>query len=145
MAEVSQKERKKEENNVINNVIITFNKFTVRLIRTFSVAPDKLSIYSKFSEIAKREAGSRGFSEVLLKAMKEYNQRHEEGNPQLKIASYLPNAEKSPLRVLCWASLAGATNDGKVYCRKHGGAWIPGIRCYSCPDNELRKQKGVSS
>lgn len=106
-------------------------------------------VLEKFLEIAKREGGSRGRSRVFVKAMAEYNLRHEEGNPQLKIATYLPNAEKSPMRVLCW-SLAGATTEGKVYCRKAGqsvrtagGAWIPGVRCYSCKDNQLRKKKDV--
>jgi hypothetical protein len=108
---------------------------------SFSVRPDDAPVLEKFFEIAKREEGNRGRSHVFVKAMTEYNQRHEEGNPQLKIASYLPDAEKSPLRVLCYSYMAGATNDGKVYCRKYGGCWIPGIRCYSCKFNTLRKNK----
>jgi len=89
-------------------------------------------------EIANRDGWS--FSKLTYEALLEYLEKHGEGNPQLKIASYLPNAQKSPMRVLCWSGLAGATSDGQVYCRKHGGIWIQGIRCYACPNNELRKK-----
>jgi hypothetical protein len=138
-----RREEKRRREDVINNVI---NTLTIRLIRTFSVAPDKLPIYSKFGEIAKREAGSRGFSEVLLKAMAEYNQRHEEGNPQLKIASYLPAAATGPLRVICWRFLKGAMKDGQVLCNISGtGHWINGVKCYSCRHNQCRKKVTTSN
>ena len=133
----SRKERKKENGNVINNVINTFT--TIRLIKTFSVAPDKIPIYAKFCEVARREAGSRGFSEVLLKAMDEYNKRHGLGNPQLTLLPYAKPEEPQPIRVLC-IYCQGALTDGRIFCQRKG-MWIPGVSCYSCKFNRLRKQK----
>lgn len=129
-----RKERKKNE-----LLIKLINKSII--ITSFSFSPEDIPIIEDFKKIVRREAGARSFSRVLVKAIGEYNKRHCEGNPQLKIASYLPDAKKSPMRVLCWSGLAGATSDGKIYCRKQGGLWIQGIRCYSCPNNQLRKKK----
>jgi len=134
--EEEETEQKKRKENVINNVI---NTHTIRLIKTFSVAPDKLAVFHKFDEIARREAGPRGFSEVLLRAMAEYNLRHNHGNPQFLLTTYLDPQAPSPMRVVCWSNLAGATSDGKVYCRKYGG-WIQAIKCYSCSNNQLKKK-----
>ena len=147
----SRKERKKENSNVINNVINTFT--TIRLIKTFSVSPEKLPIYEKFSEISRREAGSRGFSEVLLKAMAEFNRRHGEGNNQLRIINYIDEDEPSPNHVLC-NYCKGVNREGKVFCINPSvvptyrmivvkgieGMWIPGVSCYSCNCNKLRKK-----
>jgi len=89
-------------------------------------------------EIAKRDGWS--FSKLAHEAFVEYLEKHSEGNPQLKIASYLPTVEKSPMRVVCFF-LGGATSEGKVLCRRGGLSWISAINCYSCPKNELRKKK----
>jgi hypothetical protein len=114
------------------------------IIVSFSVKANDnqaMTILSQFNEIAHREAGPRGRSAVLVKAMAEYNQRHEEGNPQLKIASYLPTVSQSPMRVICWRFLKGATKDGQVLCSLSGeGRWINGISCFSCRNNQLRKK-----
>jgi hypothetical protein len=129
-------EEKKRKGIVLNTVLNT-----VRIVRSFSIQQQDLRVLNEFQVISRREAGPRGFSETILKAMKEYNHKHGEGNPQLKIATYLDSNAASPVRVLCYAYLAGATSDGKVYCRKYGGAWIQSIRCYSCSSNQFRKQE----
>jgi hypothetical protein len=146
----SRKERKKDNDNVINNVINTST--TIRLIKTFSVAPKDLPIYEKFSQVARREAGSRGFSKALLKAMDEFNRRHGEGNYQLKLLNYIDEDEPSPHHVLC-NYCKGVTREGKVFCtnpsvtpvyemvieKNMEGKWIPGVTCYSCKYNKLRR------
>ncbi|MEM2567388.1 MAG: hypothetical protein QXH20_02810 [Candidatus Bathyarchaeia archaeon] len=125
--------------NVLNTVLNTVLNKT-RLIRSFSVTPDKLSIYQAFCEIAKREGGPRAFSEVLLKAMEEYNKRHGVGNPQLLITHYVKPDEPQPMRVLC-VYCNGALTDGRIFCQLKGGVWIPGVTCYSCKYNRLRKRQ----
>jgi len=132
------RERKKEE-NVINNVIIT-SPSTSRLIVTFSVAPRFFQLWENFLKIVKREAGSRGRSEVFTKMLDEYVRRHGAGNPQPQLTTYMDPSASSPMRVLCWSGLAGATSEGQVYCRR-AGLWIQGIRCYSCENNVLRKKE----
>jgi hypothetical protein len=124
-------DRKKEE--LLNKLL---NKSTI--ITSFSVSPEDVPILEGFRKIAKREAGSRGFSQVLVKAMAEYSKRHSLGNPQLLITHYAKPEEPQPIRVLC-ILCDGATSDGKIYCEKAGGMWIPSIRCYSCKFNRLRK------
>ena len=134
MAEDSSRieiDRKKEE--LLNKLL---NKSTI--ITSFSVHPDDVHILDKFRGIARREAGPRGFSEVLLKAMADYNRKHDDGNPQLKIASYLPKPEKSPLHVLC-SFCQGALSEGEVFCQRKE-MWVPGVSCYSCKNNRLRKK-----
>ena len=32
---------------------------------------------------------------------------------------------------------------GKSVAANTGGAWIQGLKCYSCPDNQLRKKLGA--
>jgi len=112
------------------------------IIISFSVSPTDekaVTILNEFNEIAKREAGPRGRSLIFLRAMAEYNIRHGLGNPQILITTYMSPQAPSPMRVVCWSNLAGATSDGKVYCRKYGG-WIQAIKCYSCSDNQLKKK-----
>jgi hypothetical protein len=136
-------EKKRKEKETVLQYSNTIHSH-LRLSKAFSVIPEKLSTYQKFCEIAKREAGSRGFSEVLLKAMAEYNQRHEEGNPQLKIASYLPSATAGPMRVICWRFLKGAMKDGQVLCSQSGeGRWINGVKCYSCRQNQFKRKSEI--
>jgi len=135
-SEEGEKERKKGE-ELLNKLL---NKSTT-FISSFSVRPADLPILVKFREIAKREAGSRGFSEVLLKAMKEYNQKHDLGNPQLTLLPYAKPDAPSPSRVLC-AFLNGATTEGRVHCTLTGGSWIQAINCYGCRHNQLRKKRG---
>ncbi len=132
----SRKTRTNEENSVLNTVL---QHNTIRLVRSFSIPPNKLDVYKKFCQIARCEAGTRGFSEVLLKALEEYNRRHEAGNPQLKLTSYIDNQAPSPTRVLCM-HLDGALSDGSLHCNR-AGTWIKGIRCYSCKHNRFRKTK----
>lgn len=132
----SRKEGKKENKSVINTVINTSP--TIRLIKTFSVTPEKMPIYERFCEIARREAGSRGFSEVLIKAMEEYNKRHGVGNPQMLMSYYVKPEAPQPMRVLC-LYCQGALTDGRIFCQRKG-MWIPGVSCYSCQHNRLRKR-----
>ena len=91
----------------------------------------------KFKEICKREGVkvSRKIEDFML----HYVQTHSNGNPQLTIIAYAKPESPQPMRVLC-LYLDGAVSDGKVHC-KRAGMWIPGVRCYSCEKNTLRKQK----
>jgi hypothetical protein len=51
---------------------------------------------------------------------------------------YAKPESPQPMRVLC-ARLDGALSDGRVHCQR-AGMWVPGVRCYSCEDNRLRKK-----
>ena len=136
---MSSGEKKRREKDELLNKLLNNSSLTKAFVSSFSVEPCDVADFVQFREIARREAASRGFSKVLMNAVKEYNRRHGEGNPQLKIATYLDSAVSSPMRVLCWLHFAGATSDGKIYCRL-SQAWIQGLRCYTCRNNELRKR-----
>ena len=133
----SSKDDKKERDTVLNTVLNTHT--TIRLVKSFSTPPDKINILAKFCEISRREAGSRHFSETILKALEEYNHKHEAGNPQHKLTPYIDENAESPTRVLC-LDLDGSLSDGRLHCRR-AGMWIQGIRCFSCKHNRLRKNK----
>ena len=131
----SEKRREEKRETVLNTVL---NTAKTRYVSSFSVPPEDLGILHDFEKIAKREAGSRGFSRVLVRgAMAEYNKHHSFGNPQLLITNYSLPESPQPLKVLC-NMINGALSEGKVFCRK-AGMWIPGVRCYSCQNNKLRK------
>ena len=133
----SKQKGQEEEKHVLNKLLNTHN--TIRLVRSFSVPIAKMPVLRTFCEIARREAGSRGFSEVIINAMEEYVRNHEEGNPQLKLTPYIDEKVPSPVLVLC-LYLDGAGSNGKVHCRK-AGMWIKGLRCYGCDNNRLRKNR----
>jgi hypothetical protein len=135
------KERKKE--NVINNVIITSPPASTRLIVTFSVSPQHFQMWDNFQKVVRREAGNRGRSEVILKALGEYAKRHDLGNPQIALTTYMAPLAPGPLNVEC-NFIRGARSDGLVYHEifKEGTwqrEWVQGIRCYSCKNNRLKK------
>ncbi len=133
----SKKENRIEEDRVLNTVLNT--NTTIRLVRSISIPPEKVEVLNKFCEIARREAGTRGFSEIILKAMQEYARNHEEGNPQLKLTPYVDEKADSPVLVLC-NFLDGAGSNGKIHCRLNE-SWMKGIRCYPCQHNRLRKNR----
>jgi hypothetical protein len=95
-------------------------------------------VLSGFQEICRRERSN--VSQKLEKLMLNYNQAHQNGNPQLKISTYAKPSEPNPMRVLC-NFINGALSDGKVSCRR-AGMWVPGVRCYSCDKNQLRRKNG---
>ena len=95
----------------------------------------KRKILVKFKENCKREGES--MSGKVEAFMFHYNQAHSNGNPQQKISVYANPEEPQPMRVLC-LFLNGALSNGKIHCRR-AGMWIPGVRCYSCEENSLRK------
>jgi hypothetical protein len=95
------------------------------------------SVWSAFKKICKREGINP--SNKLTAFMQHYVQAHSNGNPQLKISVYAKPEEPQPVRVLCMF-IDGALSDGRIHCRK-AGMWVPGVRCYSCGKNSLRKQK----
>ena len=97
----------------------------------------EVAIWKKFKEICKREGET--MSGKLEKFMQQYNQAHSIGNPQLTISAYAKPEEQQPMWVLC-VQLDGATTEGQVHCKK-AGMWVPGVRCYSCDKNLLRKKK----
>ena len=136
-----RKERN-DNDNVINNVIITSTP-TARLIVTFSIPPQFYELWQKFLKVAKREGGSRGRSQVILKALTEYTKRHALGNPDMLLTTYMAALAPGPLNVKC-RYIRGARSDGLVLHEvfKDGAwqeEWIQGIRCYSCKYNKLKK------
>lgn len=137
--------RERERNvNVINNVIITPSP-TARLIVTFSIPPQFYELWQKFLKVAKREGGSRGRSQVILKALTEYTKRHGLGNPNMLLTTYMAPFAPGPLNVKC-RYIRGARSDGLVLHEvfKEGTwqeEWIQGIKCYSCKFNKARRQK----
>ncbi|MCW4044780.1 MAG: hypothetical protein NWE94_04610 [Candidatus Bathyarchaeota archaeon] len=131
----SKETQQQDKKQLINKLLI--NTTNIHLIRSFSFPLEKTEVLSKFCEIARREAGSRGFSEIAVKAIEEYVKNHEEGNPQLKLTTYIDDKTQSPVSVLC-LFLDGAASNGEIHCRK-AGMWIKGIRCYPCKNNRLRK------
>jgi len=135
MSADSSKETRQQQTSVLNKLLNTDT--TIRLVRSFSVPIEKVDVLIKFCEVARREAGTRGFSEVLVKAMQEYSKNHEEGNPQLKLTPYVDERAASPVKVLC-NYLDGAGSNGKIHCRRND-SWMKGIQCYPCQYNRLRK------
>jgi hypothetical protein len=128
-------EQTKKSEDLLNNLL---NKSFI--IISFSVKPEFAPIIKEFNEIVKREAGSRGRSEVIMKLIADYVKAHKIGNPQLLLTHYIePEKEPQPIRVLC-VYCDGALSEGKVYCQKRG-MWIPSVTCYSCKENRLRKVK----
>ena len=94
------------------------------------------TVHDTFKQICKREG--EAMSVKIEKYIRQYNQAHSAGNPQLKISVYAKPEESQPMRVLC-LFVDGALSDGRVHCRK-AGMWLAGVRCYSCDLNRLRKK-----
>jgi hypothetical protein len=134
MAEDSSKKEERKKEELLNKLL---NKSTT-IITSFCVGLQDVPILEEFRQIAKREAGPRGFSQVLIKAMEEYNKRHGIGNPQLLITHYVKPEGPQPLRVLC-IYCQGALTDGRIFCQKKS-MWVPGVSCYSCKFNRVRKR-----
>jgi len=136
-----RKERKKED--VLNTLLNKSPTTTMRLIVSFSIALEHIEIWKKFLKVAKREGGSRGRSEVIVKALGEYVNRHSLGNPVVPLTVYMGSLAPGPLKVEC-NFIRGATSDGLVYHEifKEGTwqrEWVQGIRCYGCKYNKLKK------
>lgn len=145
-----QEEEEKKNENVIN----TCNKYIgQRVIKTVNITHNDFSILEDFEKVSSQESGKRGFSETVVKAIKEYVIRHGRGNNQLLMSNYVTN-EPTPSAHLCHYG-KGNTNDGQVFCSNpqmvkvyemvifHGikGLWISGITCYSCMYNKMRKKE----
>ena len=64
-----------DNNNVLNTVLNT-----VRIIKSFSVKSEKCNTLDAFMEIVRREHIS--FSDGVIWALEEFNQRHTPANPQ---------------------------------------------------------------
>jgi metal-responsive CopG/Arc/MetJ family transcriptional regulator len=95
-------------------------------------------LIKQFDEIVKREGSNR--SKRLNEFINDYVLKHQNGNPQLLMSTYVKN-EHSPMKVQC-RFCQGATNEGKIYCDKKG-VWIKGLECYSCKFNKLRKREAT--
>lgn len=128
---MSEEEKKSEAFNLLNK--------SAYVVKSFSVPKDKLQVLAEFCEITRREGGT--FSEAVIRALEEYNQRHRAGNPQLLLTHYVKPDEPQPMRVLC-VFCQGALSEGQIYCQNKG-MWIPGVVCYSCKHNRLRKHKTI--
>lgn len=95
------------------------------------------SLWREFKSICHREGES--MSRKISRYLNQYNQAHAPGNPQLKMSNYVDTIEPQPMRVLC-GFIDGALSDGQVHCRR-SASWLPGVSCYSCEKNQLRKTK----
>lgn len=128
------REKRRERDTYYNKLL----KGKTYIIKSFSFpdTPNVKNLLSQVDKIAKLDGWTK--SEAHLIALDMLVKKYGEGNPQLKIASYFLNVEKSPVRVVC-SYIQGATSEGKIYCMKHGGTWVPGVNCYSCKNNRLRK------
>lgn len=124
---------KQQTRSFVTSIILFGQKVSVRVFP---------QLWEDFKRVARAEGLT--LSHLGEKAVIEYVHRHHLGNPQLPLTPYMDPQAPSPVRVLCYVHLAGVTNEGKVYCRKHGRAWISAITCYSCSDNELRKKKEIA-
>jgi hypothetical protein len=93
--------------------------------------------YAEFKRICRREGVK--MSGKFEDFAKHYVQAHSAGNPQLSISAYVKPEEPQPMRVLC-LFIDGAMSDGRVHC-KRAGRWVPGVSCYSCEKNLLRKKE----
>jgi hypothetical protein len=94
-------------------------------------------VLADFKRICLREGHSMS---VKLEAfMRHYNSSHRTGNPQLTMEAYAKPEGLQPMRVLC-LFIDGAMSDGGVHCRR-AGRWLPGVSCYSCEKNFLRKKE----
>lgn len=134
MTEDASNSNSNSNRNLLNKLL---NKsLNTYIVRSFSIPKDKLPTFFEFSEIVKREG--KNFSEGIVTAISEYAQRHRAGNPQLLMSNYVKPEEAQPMRVLC-SFIDGALSDGQVHCRR-AGLWVPGVRCYSCNSNRLRKK-----
>jgi hypothetical protein len=94
-------------------------------------------VLADFKGICRREGAS--MSAKLEAFMRHYNNIHRPGNPQLTIEAHAKPEGPQPMRVLC-LFIDGAMSDGRVHCRR-AGRWLPGINCYSCEKNLLRKRE----
>jgi len=106
-------------------------------VRSFSISLEQLKLLNDLKKVAKQEGTS--VSEEIVKAIEEHVKKHGRGNPQLLITHYVKPDEPQPLRVIC-SFCQGALTDGRVWCLRAGPAWIPGVKCYSCRNNRLRRK-----
>jgi len=150
-----REERRDRREELINNINKqTTNNTTHPIIfKSFSMSLDEDYLLKDFCEIARREAGKRGFSTTIVQAMREYVLRHGRGNTAMQLINYCDPTTPSPYTHLCNFS-KGARNDGHVFCSNpsivkshdafilHGiqGNWLNGVTCYSCTFNKLRKK-----
>ena len=93
-------------------------------------------VWKEFLKICRREG--QNASQKLEAFMQVYIQQHKNGNPQLLLTHYVKFEEPQPMRVLC-IYCQGALTEGKVFCQKLG-MWVPGVKCYSCKNNRLRRK-----
>lgn len=93
------------------------------------------SLWNDMKDICRREGVS--ISGKFEDFLRYYVQAHSPGNPQLKISLYAKPEDPQPMRVLC-NFVDGAISNGQIHCRQ-AGCWLPGVRCYSCDKNRLRK------
>jgi hypothetical protein len=109
-------------------------------------------VWKEFLKICKREGTNA--SNKLETFMQTYNQEHKAGNPQLLISHYVKDDEFNPNHYFCNYS-KGRMQNGKVFCTNstvipmyerilvfhQEGNWVPGVTCYSCKSNKLRKNE----
>jgi hypothetical protein len=143
LAKSSEQEKKRKED-------YTYTYMRIRSHKTNKAFPNRFDLYIPSELLEPFKKGLDAFrihggsaSKKICEFVIRYGEVHGKGNPQLVMETFTNADAPSPVRVLCWSNLAGVTNEGKVYCRKHGGTWIQGVKCYSCPNNQLRKKSGL--
>jgi hypothetical protein len=134
--------RKENNNNKKEFSVTEFSNSTTKKIKTsIYVFGCKVNLWipkefwEKWKELAKTEKLSA--SKLGEKAIIEYTRRHPVPNPQLLMSYYVKPEEPQPMRVLC-IYCQGALTEGKVFCQKLS-MWVPGVRCYGCKYNKLKK------
>ncbi|MCJ7559158.1 hypothetical protein MUO79_00890 [Candidatus Bathyarchaeota archaeon] len=160
MVEDSRGGEEEEEELIINinNQSTTNNKPTIAnknksIIKSFCFPLSKADVLVKFEKIARREKGLRGFSLKLQELIEKHVAAHWAGNEQLLLLHYIDEDALNPHHVLCNYQ-RGVTREGKIFCVNPSivpvhemvmdkgleGKWVPGVSCYSCKFNRLRKK-----
>jgi len=96
--------------------------------------------WPEFQKIVKTE-GIKSVSLKLRNFVQAYVEEHKAPNPQLRMSYYVHPKEQQPMKVQC-DYIRGALSNGQVFCRRKG-MWIPGVTCYSCEKNWMRRKKCV--
>ena len=108
-----------------------------KIIRSFCIREEET--WKKFIEICKREQESA--SVKIEEFVKDYVLKHDEGNPQLKVESFieghkfLPIMARLNLEFSCPKRLWIDPNRHEVYCAKDQSVKIPEA-CQNCDDRE---------
>jgi hypothetical protein len=149
MERVMSADTNKQTNNTVKETVLYYS-IALRKLITISVPQEKLGVLKEFKEIAKREAGSKGFSRTVVKSWEEYNQKHRIGNPQKLLFPVAPTSHELQST---WLDCIFSANDytyGTDYplpmcnLRRTHPTFV-GVnyqRCQNCSSFKARKREG---